>query len=315
MAGLVSTATNHIVGFPEEIRELMNKNVLVIGGSGFLGSHMADELSETGYNVTIFDRISSPWVRDDQSQIIGDILDAEAIKESVKEKRYVFHLAGIADIGESTLNPQKTIKTNIIGSTNVIEACLSENIDRLMFASTLYVYSRQGSFYRVSKQASEQILENYSEHFGLEYTILRYGSLYGPRAQNWNGLKNYILQAVKNGKVEYHGTGDEKREYINVKDAAKLSIQALNSEYANQCLTLTGTQSISSKELMIMIKEILGGKLEIKFNKTIIDRNHYSITPYRFTPKVAKKLVTTHFYDLGQGILDLVEEIYNENNK
>ena len=293
----------------------MNKKVLVIGGSGFLGSHLADELSQTGYGVTVFDRTSSPWLRDGQTQVIGDILDDKVLKEAVKGKKYVFHLAGIADIGDSRSNPQKTIMTNIIGSTKVIEACLENKIERLIFASTLYVYSSQGSFYRVTKQAVEQILENYSDEFGLKYTILRYGSLYGPRAQKWNGLKNYIFQAVKDEKVEYHGTGDEKREYIHVRDAAKLSIRALDPEFANQCLTLTGTQSISSKELMIMIKEILGGKIEIKFNKTIIDRNHYSITPYRFTPKVAKKLVTTHFYDLGQGILDLVEEIYNENNK
>ena len=122
----------------------MNKNVLVIGGSGFLGSHLADELSETGYDVTVFDRISSNWLRDGQTQLIGDILDDKILKEAVKGKKYVFHLAGIADIGDSRSNPQKTIMTNIIGSTKVIEACLENKIERLIFASTLYVYSSQG---------------------------------------------------------------------------------------------------------------------------------------------------------------------------
>ena len=292
----------------------MKENVLVIGGAGFLGSHLADELTESGYNVTIFDYKPSPWQQKNQKMIIGNILDEDSLEEALAGQDYVYHMAGIADIGEAALQPKNTIRTNILGTNNVIEACLAGNIRRLLFASTVYVYSQQGSFYRVTKQAAELILENYHEAFGLNYTILRYGSLYGPRSQSWNGINKYISQAVRDKKIIYNGTGEERREYIHVRDAAKLSIQALKKAYENKSLTLTGTQSFSSRELMLMIQEIMGQKVNIIFDNDRKDPNHYDLTPYRFSPKVAWKIVPTDFYDLGQGILDLVEEIYRKNN-
>jgi len=291
----------------------MKDKVLVIGGSGFLGSHLADALSEAGYAVSIFDVRHSPWLRPAQEMILGDIRDEEALDRCIAGARYVYHLAGIADIGEAARSPKVTVEHNIIGSTAVLQSCLQAKVERILFASTLYVYSKQGSFYRVSKQAVELLIEAYHERFGLEYTILRYGSLYGPRAQEWNGLKRYVTQAVREGRIDYPGTGEERREYIHVKDAARLSVDALAPDYANQCLTLTGTQILNSRELLNMVQEILGGKVELSFNPEQRNPEHYEMTPYRFTPRVARKIVPNVFVDIGQGILDLVEEVYLEN--
>jgi UDP-glucose 4-epimerase len=291
----------------------MKDKVVVIGGSGFLGSHLADALTEAGYAVSIFDVRQSPWLRQDQEMILGDIRDEEALGDCIAGARYVYHLAGIADIGEAARSPRVTVEHNIIGSTAVLQSCLQAKVERILFASTLYVYSQQGSFYRVSKQAVELLIEAYHERFGLEYTILRYGSLYGPRAQEWNGLKRYVTQAVREGRIDYPGTGEERREYIYVIDAARLSMEALASDYANQRLTLTGTQILNSGELLRMIQEILGGKVEITFSPEQRNPEHYELTPYRFTPRVARKIVPNVFVDIGQGILDLVEEVYQEN--
>jgi UDP-glucose 4-epimerase len=245
--------------------------------------------------------------------ILGDIRDEEALSDCIAGARYVYHLAGIADIGEAARSPRVTVEHNIIGSTAVLQSCLQAKVERMLFASTLYVYSQQGSFYRVSKQAVELLIEAYHENFGLEYTILRYGSLYGPRAQEWNGLKRYVTQAVREGRIHYPGTGEERREYIHVIDAARLSVEALAPDYANQCLTLTGTQILNSGELLRMIQEILGGKVEITFSPEQSNPEHYELTPYRFTPRKARKIVPNVFVDIGQGILDLVEEVYLEN--
>jgi UDP-glucose 4-epimerase len=291
----------------------MKDKVVVIGGSGFLGSHLADALAEAGYAVSIFDVRQSPWLRQDQEMILGDIRDEEALRDCIAGARYVYHLAGIADIGEAARSPRVTVEHNIIGSTAVLQSCLQAKVERILFASTLYVYSQQGSFYRVSKQAVELLIEAYHERFGLEYTILRYGSLYGPRAQEWNGLKRYVTQAVREGRIDYPGTGEERREYIHVIDAARLSVEALSPDYANQRLTLTGTQILNSGELLRMIQEILGGKVEITFSPEQRNPEHYELTPYRFTPRVARKIVPNAFVDIGQGILDLVEEVYQEN--
>ena len=291
----------------------MKDKVVVVGGSGFLGSHLADALTEAGYAVSIFDVRPSPWLRPDQQMVLGDIRDEETLRSCIKGARYVYHLAGISDIGEAARSPRATVEQNIIGSTATLDCCLEAKVERILFASTLYVYSQQGSFYRVSKQAVELLIEAYHERFGLEYTILRYGSLYGPRAQEWNGLKRYVTQAVRKGRIDYPGTGEERREYIHVIDAARLSVEALAPNHANQCLTLTGTQILNSGELLRMIREILGGKVEITFSPEQRNPEHYEMTPYRFTPRVARKIVPSVFVDIGQGILDLVEEVYLKN--
>ena len=292
----------------------MKDKVVVVGGSGFLGSHLADALTGAGYTVTIFDVRPSPWLKSEQEMIVGDIRDEGALNSCIKGARYVYHLAGIADIGQASRSPRATVEQNIIGSTVVLDSCLNHKVERFLFASTLYVYSRQGSFYRVSKQAVELLIEAYYERFGLEYTILRFGSLYGPRAQEWNGLKRYVTQAVKERRIDYPGTGEERREYIHVIDAARLSLEALATDYANQCLTLTGTQILNSAELLRMIQEILGGEVEINFTPEQRNPEHYEMTPYRFTPRVARKIVPNVFVDIGQGILDLVEEVYLRND-
>ncbi|MBI9081841.1 MAG: NAD(P)-dependent oxidoreductase [Pseudodesulfovibrio sp.] len=289
----------------------MSDKVVVIGGSGFLGSHLADELTVRGYEVVVYDRTQSAWLRDDQSMVIGSLSDTELLNETIAGSRYVYHLAGIADIKEAGTKPVEVIKDNILGSANVVEACLADgNIERFVFASSVYVYSDQGSFYRVSKQAVESLLETYHSECGLPYTVLRYGSLYGPRSQDWNGLKVRIRQAVNEGKIEYPGTGKELREYIHIKDAARMSVDALGLEFANACFTLTGTQVLSSKELLDLINEIMGGQLEISFTDSVASAGHYGMTPYRYTPKKARKMVPTTFYDIGQGVLELIEEVH-----
>ena len=288
----------------------MNKKVIIIGGSGFLGSHLADTLLDSNYTVTIFDNKKSLWLKPGQKMIVGDILDKDAVFSSIKGNQYVYHLAGIADIGQAAATPRETVEHNIIGSTNVLDACVEAKVNRFFFASTIYVYSRQGSFYRVSKQAVESLIEAYYERFGLEYTILRYGSLYGPRAQQWNGLQRYVTQAVKEGKIIYNGTGEERREYIHVKDAVKLSVDAIDANFINRCYTLTGTQVFSSRELLHMINEIMGGNIILEIKAENKNPDHYDFTPYRYTPKEALKIVPNTFVDIGQGILDLVEGVY-----
>jgi len=292
------------------------KRALVLGGAGFLGSHLADELSDAGFDVSIFDVVDSPWLRPDQTMIRGDMLNKEQVNAAIRGKDYVYHLAGVADIGFSATNPYETMEKNILGSLNVLEACVANKVQRFLFASTVYVYSDKGSFYRISKQAVEWTIEAYHEQHGLAFTILRFGSLYGPRAQEWNGLKRFITQGVRARRIEYPGTGQERREYIHVKDAVKLSVDVLAPEYANECLTVTGAQVLTTKEVLQMIREISGEEMELAFSPegSTYRQSHYSLTPYRYTPRQGKKIVPNTFIDLGQGILDIIEEIHQAEN-
>jgi len=286
--------------------------VVVIGGGGFMGSHTADELSRRGYKVTIFDHKESPWLSGDQEMVIGDVLDSEALAPAIKEARYLYHFAGIADIDESRARPFETINLNIMGVATALNAAQLHGVERFLFASTMYVYSPYGSFYRASKQAAETIIEAYHEHYELDYTLMRYGSLYGPRAQSWNGLKRYVSQVVKDGKMEYAGTGRERREYIHVKDAARLSVDILDTAHKNKAITVTGSQILNSQELIELIFEIAGKEKNVTFKGEGREGYHYTMTPYRYTPKQARKLVPDEFIDLGEGVLEIVEEIHAE---
>jgi len=287
----------------------------VVGGSGFLGSHVADELSDRGYSVRVIDRGLSPWIRQGQQMLVGDIQDRQFIVPALQDANFVFHFAGISDIKESIESPYRTLESNIMGTVNCLEASVEANAERFVYASTMYVYSEQGSFYRASKQAAEIVVEAFNEQFGLEYSLLRYGSLYGPRAQIWNGLRGYVEQIVSEGKINYSGTGEERREYIHVKDAARMTVDILEDHHANQAITLTGTQVLSSKELLEMIFEIAGVAPDIKMTKGSREGFHYVRTPYRYSPKKAKKIVPTHFKDIGEGILELVEEVHRQQDE
>ena len=155
------------------------------------------------------------------------------------------------------------------------------------------------------------MIENYNEVFDLPYTILRYGSIYGPRADRRNFINKILRQALQDGKITREGDGEEIREYIHVFDAAKGSIEVLSEEFKNQCVMITGNQQMKVKDLLLMIKEMLNNKVDIEY-KPVSKNSHYEITPYVFAPKMAKKLVSKTYLDLGQGILDSMQFIYNE---
>ena len=287
----------------------MNNKVLVIGGSGFMGSHTADELSSKGYDVRIFDCVSSPYLQPNQEMTVGDIFDVYQLEKALQGVDIVYYFAGVADIGEAKGDPGHTINMNVMGVSKVLQASVKAKISRFVYASTMYVYSSHGSFYRASKQCAETIIEAYHDEFNLDFTLLRYGSLYGPRAQNWNGLRKYVEQVVNKGRLDYRGTGRERREYIHVSDAAKLSVDVLDEVHKNRAITLTGNQVLDSSTLIDMIFEIANVEYNAHFSKKNIDNSHYETTPYRYTPKSAMKLVPSEFIDIGQGILDIVEEI------
>ena len=293
---------------------MKNRKILVTGSSGFLGSHVADALNEKGHQVVLFDATPSQYSFKAQEEFIGDILKQSDIEKAMEGCDAVYHFAGQADIGASSDIPALTIKSNIIGTQNILEAARNHKVNRFMFASTIYVYSELGSFYRVSKQACEKIIEEYYKEFGLKYTVLRYGSLYGPRANHFNSVTNMLIQASTEKIIIRRGDGEEIREYIHVKDASDLSVKALEDEFINKHLIITGNQKIKVKDLLTMIKEIFHGKIEVSFGEEE-ELHHYQITPYSYKPQIAKKIVPHNHYDLGQGILDLLYEINNNLEK
>ena len=287
--------------------------ITVFGGSGFIGSHVCDKLSDAGHEIVIFDLKFSPWLRTDQTMITGDILDEKAVGTAVKNSQIVFNFAGLADIGKANIRPIDTVKYNILGNAIILEACRKAGVHRYVFASSVYVYSKSGGFYRCSKQACELYIETYHENSALEYTVLRYGSLYGPRADENNAIYRFVLEALRDNKINYFGSPEALREYIHVEDAALCTVEILKPEYANQSIVLTGNQSIKVGNILKMIAEMMGRNIEFEFEHNPSNA-HYEITPYSFSPKVGKKLISPLHVDLGQGILRVIEEVHKKLN-
>ncbi|MBM3778430.1 MAG: NAD(P)-dependent oxidoreductase [Acidimicrobiia bacterium] len=286
----------------------------VFGGAGFLGSWVADALSEAGHRVVVFDRQASPYLRAGQEAVVGDILDADAVRAAVRGCDVVYNYAGVSDIEEAARQPVETVRANVLGNTILLDAAREAGVKRFVFASTLYVYSASGAFYRSSKQASELIIEDYQKAFGLPYTILRYGSLYGPRAGDTNWIWRMLNDAVASGAVRRLGDGEEIREYVHVWDAAGSSVDILAPEFANTHVIISGQQAVRVRDLLAMVNGILGGRLAVEY--VPVERlgdgggAHYGATPYAFNPRIAKKIARSSYVDLGQGLLDLVERIH-----
>jgi len=288
------------------------KKAVVVGGSGFVGSHVADCLSDNGYQVVIFDNVQSPWLRKDQDMVINDILNGEKLKEVIKNSEVVYNFAALADLNQTVDQPIKTAEINILGNLNVLEACRINKVKRFVYASTVYVYSREGGFYRCSKQSSEHYVEEYEKAYGLDYTILRYGSLYGPRANNTNGLFRIVDSALKTGKIQYKGDIESMREYIHVEDAAYASVSILDRAFKNQSIILTGQESMRVFDMLKMLAEILNfSENSVEFTEERYN-SHYIRTPYAYQPKLGRKYIPTTHVDLGQGLLQIIDEIDGE---
>ncbi len=292
------------------------KNVVVFGGSGFLGSYVADELTRRGYSVTIAELTSSKYLQSNQRFVKLDILDIKNIEVILENVDVVYNFVAIANLDDAIHDPINAMKINVMGNLNILEACRNnKKIKRFVYASSAYALSSEGSFYGISKQSSEKLTEEYYKRYGLKYTVIRYGSLYGERASHNNYIYNLLKEAIKEGRLEYKGDGQDLREYIHAADAAKLSVDILeDTQYENEHIILTGIEKLKRLDLLTMINEIMQNRLEIK---QISNNNmgHYKITPYTFHPTTAKKLVSNPYIDLGQGLLECIQEIYKEMEK
>ena len=289
--------------------------IAVFGGSGFLGLYLVGELSRRGYHITNYDVVEPIQQFQNAYFTQIDILDGTHVSNEIIGRKFdiVFNLAGFANLDKAIKDPYRTMELNVIGNINILNACVQAGVSRLIYASSAYAMSDKGSFYGISKLTSEKVVEEYAVRFGLKFTILRYGSVYSETYYDNNYIYNLIEKAIRTGKIEHGGDGEELREYIHASDAAKLSVDVMESrDFENEHVIFTGSEKIRRMELFEMIREILGSKLQILLRKGEY-HNHYRFTPYSYTPTISKKLVANPHIDMGQGILECIKEVYKNN--
>ena len=129
--------------------------VTVLGGSGFIGSHVADALSKRGHDVRIFDKKKSKWLRKDQKILIGDIFNYKILEKAIRDSEVVYNFAALAELDKSMKEPLVSAKTNILGTVQALNLCLKHKVKRFVHASSIYAGSNQGGFYSCSKSCIE----------------------------------------------------------------------------------------------------------------------------------------------------------------
>ena len=289
----------------------MSMKAIIFGGSGFLGVNVAQELIKRGIKVIIFDKKKPKKKIKNIKVTIGSIENYKKIEKSIKGCDYVFNFAALADIGDSINHPIKTVTTNILGTVNLLEASRKYKIKRYIFASSIYVFSQQGSFYRASKQSSELYIEEYKKRFGLNYTILRFGSVYGSGSDPRNGISRIINDYLRTKKVIYRGTNKAERKFIHIKDAAKASANMIQNKFKNKIITIVGKKKYRISNILNLVTKLLNVKSKPKYHNKIA-MGHYDKSPDGYAPKPSKKYLIKPTINIENGIRNLIKDIQNQ---
>ena len=251
------------------------KKILVTGGSGFIGRHVVNSLLKRKYKVTLLDLVNPK--RKDVRFVKGSILNKKLIKSLLKENKIVFHLAAQSDINKSTRDPSKTILINILGTKSLLEESKKSKVRRFIFASTYYP-SRKNvrNIYSTSKNISELLIKNYNVLYGLNYTILKYPTAYGPGNRQVDAISIFVKKALNNSNIIIHGNGRQKRNYVHVQDIGEGSMLGLNKKLINKSFFLVSKKNTSIIDVAKLIIKLTESKSKIIINKKKKRLNDFS---------------------------------------
>jgi UDP-glucose 4-epimerase len=246
--------------------------VLVTGGTGFIGNHVVNKLLAHGVDVRILDMLAPPVEREHVEFTKGSILNIDDVRTSLNRVDVVIHLAAVADVKDVYNEPHYSEEINVRGTANVLEAMRQVGQKRIVFGSTTWVYSDvvetdvdettallpPSHLYTATKIAGEHYCRSYSQLYGLEPTILRFGIPYGPGARPGAVIPIFVDKAVKGDPLTLQGDGLQFRKFIYVEDLAEGIVAGLKPAAINQTYNLDGTRKVSIREIAETVQKILG---------------------------------------------------------
>lgn len=260
--------------------------VLVTGGAGFIGSHIVDAHIERGDTVSIVDNLcgGSPANVNPEARLYDvDLNDAHALAKAFADAKpdVVSHHAAQVSVRNSMANPTHDAQVNIIGSLNVLQACVQQGVERLIFASTCAVYGkperlpmdethalRPESVYGASKLSVETFIRLYADAYGLKHKIFRYGNVFGPR-QNPAGEAGVVAiftgQMCRGEQPAIFGDGTKTRDYIFISDIVAANIAAMNAAGDNQTYNLARGVGVSDFEIFDAVRAAVGAAMQPKY--------------------------------------------------
>ncbi len=250
---------------------------LVTGGAGFIGSHVVDKLIDRGIKVRVFDMVY-PTFREDVEYYKGSLLNFEELCFAANSVDVIFHLAAVADVKWVYEDPHSSENINVRGTLNVLEAARKNKIKKVIYGSTIWVYSNvdvnlideqtplsaPSHLYTATKVAGEYYCKAYSELYGLETTILRYGIPYGPRARDGAVIPIFVKQALEGKPITIAGDGMQYRKFVYVEDIAEGNVLALKPIAKNKIYNLEGEEKVSIRQIAESIQKIVKN-VEVKY--------------------------------------------------
>lgn len=258
--------------------------ILVTGGAGFIASHIADEFINEGHEVVILDDLSTGFEKNinPNAKFVKLNIRDEKVSDLFKEEKFdvVNHHAAQMDVRRSVADPAFDANTNILGSINLLQNAIKYEVKKFMFASTGgAVYGEQEYFpadenhptnplspYGISKLSVEKYLYFYFNEYKLNYTILRYANIYGPRQNPFGeaGVVAIFSTKLLNGEQPIiNGTGEQTRDYVFVKDVVRANLLTLSDEVSDIYNVGTGIET-NVNELYKILNEIVGKGQEEK---------------------------------------------------
>ncbi len=247
--------------------------VLVTGGAGFIGSHVVDRLLAAGHRVRIFDLRSSPHHPPSVAATVrGDLRDLPRLTEAMRGCDAVIHLAAVADVDEAQAEPVEAEARNARGTLHVLEAARRCGVRRVLYASTIWVYSDTpgerpveemplhppAHLYTATKLTGELYCHSYGELYGVEHTVLRFGIPYGPRARPAAVVPAFVARALAGQPLVIAGDGRQSRRFVYVEDLADGVVRALAPAAANRTYNLVGEEDITVAEIAAAVAEVVG---------------------------------------------------------
>jgi UDP-glucose 4-epimerase len=244
-------------------------NVLVTGGSGFIGSHIVDKLVEQGCAVRVFDERKP--LRDNVEWVKGNLLNENEVLEACKDIEFIYHLAAVADVNIAVSHPALCLQINEIGTLNLLNAASAREVDRVILASTTWVYGKTegiadektlipppDNLYTKTKIGQEHLLITWNQQTALPYTILRYDIPYGPRMRANMAIAIFARKAMQKEEITVFGDGDQGRCFIYVEDLAEGNVTASNESAKNQIFNIAGSEFVTINEIVEKLRENFG---------------------------------------------------------
>jgi UDP-glucose 4-epimerase len=320
---------------------LSNSKVLVIGGAGFIGSHVVAELLKTNVaEVIIYDNFArgkreyvAPYLSDSRCKFFldgADIRDTDILDSAMRDCDYVFHLAAMWLLHCKDF-PRTAFTVNMEGTFNVLEACVRNKVKRLVYSSSASVYGdavqvpmtehhpfMNRNFYGASKIAGEAMCRAFHDRYGLEYVGLRYMNVYGPHQDQtaaYTGVIPIMLNKIdSNEPPVINGDGSQAYDFIYVEDVARCNVLACQAEATDQFYNVGSGVQTSIRDLCNLILELKQSELRVTYKPYSADDARRLVQNRIGCPvKAQKDLGFTYQYDLRSGLVRLID--WRQKNK